>query len=221
MNRVAFSLCLIIAVGLTIAGSGIQGYYNNRWGMPIALPIAGEKLATVPENFGDWRMKSSEPWGPQVTNMLHCAGHISRVYENLNTYQTVNLAVLVGPPGPTSQHIPEICYSSKAYDIESERERFSIARGGGKADEFWGLTFRSLDAAVGLLRVAYAWSAGESWVAPDSARLSMRKHRVLYKIQLASPLPAGADLRHVDPCREFLNGFLPVLQKAMVKPSSE
>jgi hypothetical protein len=165
-------------------------------------------------------MRESQTWKQNRIDMLQCSGYIHRTYVHRKTGQAVNVAVLVGPPGPTSVHIPEICYSSEGYDIQGASQRFDVPQSGAEADEFWGVTFRSLNQSIGLLQVGYGWSDGGRWVAPDHPRISFGRRPLLYKLQLAVVCPTSTDIRHYDVCRDFLADFLPVLQQSLINPSS-
>jgi hypothetical protein len=220
MNRIALCICVVVAAALTVAGAAIQGSYSSRGGTPSALAAAGQRLQSIPQAVGPWRMRESETWNQKRIDMLQCSGYIHRTYVHRKTGQAVNVAVLVGPPGPTSVHIPEICYKSEGYDIAGASQRFEVPRRGADADEFWGVTFRALNQHIGLLQVGYGWSDGGPWVAPDHPRVSFGGRPLLYKLQLAVVCPASSDIRHYDVCRDFLADFLPVLQQSLVKPSS-
>lgn len=215
-----FAICLIAAIGVSIAGAVIQGGYSNRWGQSAVLEAASKNLETIPKEFGPWQWQASETWKPEVVDMLQCSGYIHRIYVHRKTGQEVRVAVFVGPPGPTSVHIPEVCYTSKNYDIEGKRTQFEVTDN-GRQDAFWGVTFRSMDPGMGLLKVAYAWSDGGSWAAPDHPRFMFASNPILYKIQLAVPSPISTDIQSYDVCQEFLKDFLPILEQVQVKPSSE
>ena len=103
------------------------------------------------------------------------------------------------------------------YDIEGKRARLDVGPSDAGGDQFWGVTFRSLDPASGILRVVYGWNGGDRWVAPDNPRFTLRASRALYKMQLAARLPTGADPRDHDPCADFLEAFLPILDKALLE----
>jgi hypothetical protein len=63
----------------------------------------------------------------------------------------------------------------------------------------------------------WAWSIGKHWSADADPRFKHAGQPYLYKIQLSSPLPAGVDLQAGDPCKKFLDDFLPVARKCMIE----
>ncbi|MHB1035990.1 MAG: exosortase-associated EpsI family protein [Pirellulales bacterium] len=221
MKRLFPYLALAIVLGLTVAAGVIQGRLSNRWGQPAELLAAAEKLAAVPKQFGGWELQSQEALSPEVRAELQCAGYLNRTYLNRTTGQSVNVAVLVGPPGPTSVHTPEICYSSREYEQTSDSKRFEIAGPAGRSDVFWGLSFRAHTVMGDVLRVGYAWSDGGPWQAPDQPRIRFGARPVLYKIQLAGRMPPGGDAQPADPCAAFLRDFVPVLDRFLLKPQTD
>ena len=56
---------------------------------------------------------------------------------------------------------------------------------------------------------------------PTDARFAFVGWPYLYKLQLSSKLPAGADLKTGDTCREFLKDFVPVVRQYLTEPSRQ
>lgn len=212
-------IALSAALLLTISGATIQGRYTHRWSTPTALPGAAKRLLTIPKQFQDWKCVDTRTLNQKTISLLQCAGYINYIFENTKTGQSINVAIIVGPSGPTSVHIPEICYSARRYDIESPRTQFHILDKDGRQDDFWNVVFRSLDPGMGLLTVAYAWFGSDSWVAAENPRISLNHYPVLYKLQLASQLPAYETPHSRNPCKDFLTDFLPILDKVVTNPT--
>ena len=71
-----------------------------------------------------------------------------------------------------------------------------------------------------LRRVCYGWSAGEGWHAPDHPRIELAGYPYLYKLDVTAEAAATAQAGEgIDPCREFLDVFLPALQPYLASPS--
>jgi hypothetical protein len=206
---------VILVVVLTVLSGVIQGRMSNRWGPPRAVLAAAEKLDDIPSQFGDWRLTSSDEIIQSTLKMLECTGYILRTYENQATGEAVRMSVLLGPSGPMSVHTPEICYSSRDYTVHEERHQVPIEID-GSSESFWALTFQSNSLDADMLRVYYAWNAGDRWSAPEDPRFAFADRPFLYKIQLASQLPPGADLEAVDPCHKFLKDFVPLARSYLV-----
>jgi len=221
-KRAPLVLGLAAVAALTLLGGAIQGRLRYRWGPPEALRAAVvDKLEEVPAAFGGpqndrWQRKSSGVLADDTLEMLECWGYILRTYENRGTGELVSVSVLVGPVGPISVHSPEICYSSQNYVKLGKRQPVTIQSGEEQDDQFWALTFKAKTLQEDLLRVYYAWTTNEHWSAPEEARFAFLGSPYLYKIQLATELPAEAGLKDSDTCREFLRDFLPVLRPHLI-----
>lgn len=216
-RRCVLPIGVLLVACLTLASGAIQGRMSNRWGVPADLLAAGNKLEDIPSQFGNWQLQSSEELDEPVAKMLDCAGYLVREYLNKESGQTVKVAVLLGRPGPMSVHRPEICFSSRDYEQQGDRQRVAIPSAGSeKDDEFWAVTFRANNLEADMLSTYYGWSKGRRWRAVDDPRFTFADTPFLYKIQLASLLPPGVDPQTYDPCRQFLTDFLPVASPFLV-----
>ena len=219
MKRALFiTFATFLVAGLTAASGMIHGRLTNRWGQPPAMLAAAEQLKGVPTQFGDWRMLDEEKMGETAEIMLELAGYVNRNYEN-EKGQVVHVAVLLGPAGRISVHTPEICFSSRDYYPKDQRKRTPIPtkKSADEPEDLWRLTFKSRKISGHLMLVYYGWSRGGRWSATEGARWEYAGSPYLYKIQLASQLPPGQTLDK-DPCKDFLDDFLPVLQPYLVAP---
>lgn len=205
-----------LVAALTLLSGMVHGRLSHRWGPSRNLLAAAEKLQGVPTRIGDWQLESSQALDETVRESLECAGYLQQTYRNETTRQRVAVAVLLGPSGPISVHTPEICYSSTDYAIEEPRQRVAFDNGQALGDQLWATTFRSPDLQAAVLRVYYGWSDGGAWMADDNPRFAFAGRPHLYKIQVAGQVPAGELAESLDPCRQFLTSFLPVLKDHLV-----
>jgi Protein of unknown function (DUF3485) len=207
---------LFAATALTGAAGWFDARLSNRWSTPHELEVAAQRLAEVPTRVGDWQMQSTSPLTPDVEKMLQCVGNFNRSYVNTATREVVDVAAIVGPPGPTSSHTPEICYTSHDH-IELDKPTPVSIRPQERPDEdFWRMTFKANDLDGARLRVYYAWSdASGVWTAAQYPRFKYGGQPLLYKIQLASHWDESKESEGGDPCRRFLESFLPALDKAL------
>ncbi len=203
-----------VLILLTLSSGLIHGRLSGRWGQAEILASAGKRLNALPKrDLGDWRLVEEQPFEESVIAMLECTGHTARVYENRKTGGRVTMFVIVGPHGPTVAHTPDICYSSREYDIHREREKRGLKSPDGKRHTFWVMTMKSKsEVDPHFLRVWYAWSDGELWSAKDHPRWDYLGTPRLYKIQLAARIPEEDS---ADPIESFLASFLPELQEKM------
>jgi hypothetical protein len=217
MQRHLYILSVVLVAGLTLAGAVVHGRMRNRWGVSEEMRAAAAQLSQIPRQFGPWRLESTEQMDDVAINMLECEGYTVGRYVHQRTGEAVQVTLLVGPAGPISVHTPEVCMASDAYRQIGERQRIQIPN---SDNEFWAVPFRSNNLRVDILRVYYAWSTGGRWSAPDDARFAFAKYPYLYKIQLACSLQPGTNVTENDPCRKFLQDFLPIAEQAMLEPSA-
>jgi len=223
MNKSLPIIAIAVLAALTFASGMIHGHMSDRWGLPQDMRKEAQKLDKIPDMFGAWTLVegSKEEFDERVTNILECAGSTVRTYRNGDTNAVVQVAVFVGPPGPTSLHTPEICYPARDNQQIEDRQRVTIAEDEDSEDAFWALTFQSNNLERDKIRVYYAWSPGDHWSATDNPRFAYASHPHLFKIQLSSNLPAMADLGETDPCRDFLEEFVPVLAECLAGTPAE
>jgi hypothetical protein len=217
MKSIMFGVILVAV--LTIVSGMVQGRMSNRWGPTQDMQIAAKQLEKLPAQFGNWRLLTSQEMSEDAINQLECAGYVNRTYTNRQTGETVNMALIIGPAGPTAVHTPEICYSSRAHKQIAPRECVTLLDRSNQEDNFWSLTFRSTGVNADTLQVYYAWSTGDHWLAAGNPRFSLAGQPYLYKIQLASRAALFADLKTNDPCKNFLQDFLPVAKQYLIEPS--
>lgn len=200
---------LFLAVTLTLTGGALFGQYSQRWGPPPDLQAAAAQLELMPEAIGPWRVVEAKSLDESIVGMLECAGHVNRQYLNGESGAVVKIFAIVGPPGPTAVHTPEVCYSSRAYEKTATRELESIKSSTGVEHAFWRIDFSSRNLMASKLRVYYAWSRGQRWEASEAPRYQHAGAPLLYKIQLAANTPPDAIMKgQEDPCREFLEALI-------------
>jgi hypothetical protein len=213
-------LAVVLVAAVTVLSGVLQGRMRNRWGPSADTLAAAEKLKEMPREFGDWRFQSSGKLGETAMSQLEPAGYLVSNYEN-RAGEVVSVTLLLGPPGPTSVHTPEVCLSSQNYKSLGERKPVAIRRADGSSDELWTLDYRAGNIRGDQLRMYYGWSAGGRWSATPDPRFFFAGQPYLYKIQLSCGLPAPAGGQPSDACRKFLDDFLPVARKCMIEPSTK
>jgi hypothetical protein len=212
-------IAILVLCTVTVATGWVNGRLSNRWGESVDLVAAGQRLEAVPDRVGNWEMQFSRPFEDDVVEMLQCAGHFNRAYVNSLTGETVTVELLVGPPGPTAAHTPEICYSSRNHEITEESNAVQTRPAASPDETFWRMTLRSTDIEQRLQRVYYSWCGPDGcWRAAKNPRFEYGGQGLLYKVQLASELREAQDAD--DPCRRFLQDFLPALQASQFKAAS-
>ena len=211
MFRVVNTILLAAGLGLTLAAGLLHGRISQRWSRDQQMLVSGQRLPEFPTAFGRWKMEESIELPDAVLHELQCAGYFVRRYSDKETGQSVMVSVLVGPAGPISVHIPEICYSSRDWQLLGTRQRSRVRDQGNNEFEFWSLTMESRGLDGGLLRVAYAWSPDGRWRAVESPRFTFAGQPRLFKFQLATAMQSGES--EVEPEDFFLEQFVPALNQ--------
>ncbi len=201
-------IALALGVVLTLTGGVLYGRYVQRWNAPAELTASAAELAKLPRDIGRWTAVEDLPIEEFALQMLESAGYVHRRYLNRDSGQSIRLVILVGPPGPTAVHTPEICFSSRAYEITNNRMRTSIEAASGQQHSFWHVDFTTRNAFADGLRVYYAWSRGSEWKASESPRFELAGGPLLYKIQLASYVSPYKGDDTADPGQQFLEEFV-------------
>src|SRR5262249_41179294 len=159
---------------------------TQRWGPVPDLVAAAKHLKDFPKQIGDWQLLSEQTIEESTVQMLSCAGYANRQYVNRKTGQTVWLAGMLGPGGPFSVANPEICYSSRAYQIQDARTAISLTDSAERTHTFWSVFFRGMTPSTDQLHVCYAWYGKSSWEASTSPRFEFAGAPLLFKLQIAA-----------------------------------
>jgi hypothetical protein len=200
-------LTLLVAVLVTLIGGVLYGNYSYRWGPSTRLRSAASLLREMPAAIGPWVLSEELSLPTYALEMLECAGYVHRRYVHRDTGQAISMAVIVGPPGPTAVHTPEICYSSRAYEQAAQRKRIEVTPVSGAPHSFWYVEFTTTNVMADGLRVYYAWSTGEQWQAARYPRFEFAAVPYLYKLQLAAPIAPQLDAASSDMGRDFLKSL--------------
>ena len=201
------------AAAALIATGLVHGFWTNRWVEDRVALTAAERLKNVPMTIGEWQAVTIDVApGPGV------AGAMQRAYTNKRLGVTVNIALVNGQPGPVATHTPEACYGAAGYDV-GRREAFRMDTE-GRSSQFWTSdATRARATEESRLRLYWAWSAGKGWVASEDARKEFDRFRtpVLHKLYVIRELGAfETNVRAKDEaCVQFLDAFVPVLEKAL------
>lgn len=212
-TQARFLILLTIGVLLTVSAGYVYGRYSLRWGPSVDLVGAGEYLQTMPRQIDAWQMVDELSMKESAVDMLQCAGYIYRRYINQKTGDTINIALIVGPPGPIAVHTPEVCYSSRAYTLLDSNSTMTLDGSPGDSHSFWKTTFRPNQIVADQLRVYYAWATrptdadSATWKAMTRGRYRYGAEPLLYKLQIAGPLVRDGSVEGHDACKLFLEAL--------------
>jgi hypothetical protein len=219
MSYLRQQLPVAFLIGATLASGAIAGVFGNRWGAPATLAAAAERFDSFPEAVGSWQLEKAEPFQPVVAEILECAASTHRIYRHRETGKAIQVALHVGPPGPTSVHTPDVCLSSQDFEELGPREKLQIlstSRGGGS---FWKADYRARTLEGAAAHFIYGWSTGEGWVAAQRPRFEFVGRRLLYKLQISSPYNELDEEKGEEVYRDFLETLLPELASHVLAPS--
>ena len=220
MKYVTFPVCTLLLLASTVVAGIVHRQMTNSWKLSPTSRVAGERLAgALPQDFGNWRFDHQTEFDPAVLKILEQPVYLSRVYQNVQTGDTVTVAVIVGHPGPVAVHTPEICYSSRDYSVAGDRTTQVIAAADGRQHRLWRLSLEANQADELPLTVLYGWTTGTEWEATERPRYAFGGLSHLYKIQVAAVAPQRRGDSDFDPAQDFLTGFLSQLQPQLVESS--
>lgn len=221
MKHRSFLIYTSLLIVLAVAGAIVHGRLTDRWGGDAAeLQAAAETLQLAPRSFGNWELQSEEEFSDRVKGILNCAGSWNRKYVNRTTQQVVSVAMIVGPPGPTSSHFAGLCYNTQGFKAVSEGSRFQLESTDGNKHEFFEDNFVSPGVSGQRLQVCYSWRQIDRWWVPTIPRVAFGSHPVLYKLQVAADHYAKAAQPENSSCKMFLQEFLPALEQTVFGQSN-
>jgi len=220
MKHLPIILAAVLVAGITLAAGIMHGRISERWGTAHDMAELGRKLRDIPKEFDGWRMTLDEELGENPASQLKAAGSIIRVYENPRVGR-VRIALVLGPCGPMSVHIAEVCLRGRDYREAEERQRITIQLADGTEAEMWNVVMVSGQVEGDRQRVCYGWSKGDTWHAPNSPRIQLAGNPYLYKLDVSTQVGLLESDEGADPCREFLEDLLPKLKPYLVPPSTE
>ncbi|MEO2048788.1 MAG: exosortase-associated EpsI family protein [Pirellulales bacterium] len=202
-NQTKYLILLTAGLLLTASTGYVYGHLSQRWGPSADLTASASHLQTMPQQIGDWQMLEELGMEDEVAAMLESAGDVTRRYVNQITGGHITVFVVIGPPGPIAVHTPEICYSSREYEIQDKHTKATFSSTGAESHTLWHSNFRSKRMAKSILSVYYAWSTGDTWLASESPRYQYGGEPLLYKLQIAGFL----DTTGTDPSQQFLEAL--------------
>ncbi len=205
---------IIIAAAFLVGVGYVHGKWTNRWGPSPEIAALTARFESVPMEIGDWTATPFEIGLPE-RKLAGAEAYLARVYTNPGRGATVSVLLIGGLPGKISTHTPEICYTAAGYDLGTPSaydRRYS--QDGRQAHLRTALAIRGL-ADPDALRIFWTWHASTGWAAPGEPRLAFSSERTLCKLYVVRQA-GGADVEpDHDPCNEFLDVLLPVLDRTV------
>jgi hypothetical protein len=203
---------LLAGVAVVLGTGLVHGLWTQRWSKSADLGDAVGRLASLPEDLGDWK---GGP-GDEDRESLAAAGAEGwwiRRFQHQRSGARVEVLLLCGPGGRLCVHRPEHCYRGAGYDLAVSPTRFTPAAAGKPAAEFWTACFTKEDLHGPVnLRIFWSWFGDGAWQAPGNPRWSLAHLPALYKLYVIREVPPGAGGRIEDePAADFLGLLVPAL----------
>jgi hypothetical protein len=205
-------LIAFIAVAVTLILTGVvSGLFSGRWSDDVELTALARE-ARLPASAGVWTGQEV----PSLPHELHAARAEAldrRAYVHGKHGGTATAALVFGRAGPVSVHTPEVCLPGTGFDEAGPPSRLNVPGG-----EFWVRRFRKRAVVPTPLYVAYGWSSGGTWHAPENARLQFAGSPVLYKLYITVEEPPPGQPGSEAVATDLLTALLPVLPTAPRSP---
>lgn len=201
---------------LLVAVAYVQGNWTDRWGKndPQEVLHRVDALKQVPMSFGRWQGKDDQLDERQL-KIAKVSGVVQRTYRNVDTGQEVSIYLATGKARSISVHTPDKCYAAAGFRLADDQVTVPVKFGEDKSAEFYTGHFRkdSPEGAVHL-RIFWSWNADGTWTAPGVPKVTFAKYPALYKLYAIRMIRPGEQFATEDPAVEFLQEFLPILEKA-------
>lgn len=219
------NLSIVIALAL-LAAAGLADRwlrYSRAHSQPLAFAIG--RVKALPDRLGNWDGHAVEVDQALVKTSLAHASRIA-LFQDHQSGQKVNFAVLASYPGLVTDHLPEQGFSAIGLTLETgsiRRHKLAELTDGRVHGELVSMDFRDPRSAEPV-RVWQGWYDGKSWSRPDWARVRFATLPALYQFQVWSYLvrdPLSDDPAALsDPGRKFLVETLAELTSRLGEPGS-
>lgn len=214
MKFMTQSFLVILVLAATIGAAIVHGQKSYRWGTNEKLIALTKVVNEFPAEVGEWRQINELELNYTTQSLLNCFASFVRIYENSQTGETYQVALLLGPTGPLSVHTPDVCYNSVEFQVYEPRTKISST---DETDQFWSIYFQSRDVDGEFLQSVYAWLDEDDWKAPDSSRTGFAGKPYLFKLQIAAGNDDWTKIENNDSIKTFLDEFTTLFDERLDK----
>jgi hypothetical protein len=206
----------MVVAAVLIAGAGLlHGTWTNRWRPSGAVTALAGRIQSVPKEIGDWKVTASFELRPAEIAMVGAAGYVSWQYTNASRGVSVSVLLLGGLPGKISTHPPDVCYRGGGYTLDSPSPYVYRYGPDGRQAEFATMTAAREGTNPSTQRIFWAWNASKGWLAPQAPRWQFAAEPALCKLYVIREISGVIVDPASDPCNDFLNVFLPELDRIL------
>jgi hypothetical protein len=225
-------LPLLLALAILLASGVVHGVWTGRFGPSPDMTAAAARLDKVPSVVGQWTA-TELPMDKEQLEAAEAAGFVHRQYIRHpdsagESPVAVKVLILCGRTGPIAVHPPTVCFTSQGMKQVTPEQRTRVAdKNSPRPHELFETEFAKHTPEQSVnLQTFWTWTATGHWQAPSSTRFTFARHPFLYKLYVTRELLpaevrelAGADSQQTDqqtdPSLEFLDEFLPALNRAL------
>jgi hypothetical protein len=215
VQKLALATAIVALLGSRlIPGPGMERPEDQE-----ALCAAAAKFAGVPGAVGPWQGEAPLTLTPEVIQVGRLAGYVWRRYRHCVTGDAVTVLLVCGSPEPIALHGPDVCYRGIGYRLVGQPLPCTVRPPLLKQPaEFWTASFRKASATIPeQIRIYWSWNARGTWEAAESPLRTFASSPFLYKLYVVSDATRAESEApgDKDPCKDFMNLFLPELQKSL------
>ena len=214
MNKLTIAAAAILTI---VFGLGHRAISDG--GLSEGIELSQDQVDQLPDQIDVWTITNREEISGAALELLECTAHGNLAYRNVETEANVILTLMSGPSGPLAAHTPEVCYSSKAYVIDSVPELLEIDLADGNKCELRVVNLVPRSDTHEPLTVIYGWHDGTTWKAPAPtwARAVYAGTQSIVKLQVAIATTGDSSVASTKDrqtqLRDFLDNFIPIVNK--------
>lgn len=209
-----FAPSIVFAI-LVVASGIVHGLRTERWTQSKNVEEAVRRIDDIPLEFGDWK-GTSQPLDARDLARGGIKGHLFCHFRNKRTGAAFSVLLVCGRSGPISVHTPDVCYEGAGYTAIGSHVAHEVPLNDKESFQCRRLRFRKpTGLSASQLEIYWAWNGGEGWSGPENPRLILARHPALYKMYVIREVSPREKSGTIDPYTDFLQDFLPVLNRAL------
>lgn len=204
--RISAAVVLIVGAGL------VHGAWTDRWHSSPELSALAKRFESVPMEIGGWKGTAFE-MPPKELAMAGAVACLARRYSSPSRGVAVTVLLVGGLPANIASHTPDICYPGAGYHLNPPAP-FSCRYGRDQRPaEFQTAVAAREGTNPSILQIFWSWNASKGWQTPDNPRWSFASQPALCKVYFIRETAGAVVDPASDPCNDFMNVFLPELEK--------
>ncbi len=193
MTKILTLIPVVVAGGLIIAVTYVQGEWSQRWSTEPEEEMSqlAARYQDIPKEFGDWVGEDLQ-YNPGELELAGAKANVSRRYRNKETGLVVSVYMICGYSRDVAVHTPDACYVGRGHVMERRpvSQPFNLGADVSTLKTSTFLKETGKDATH--QRIFWGWNRGGRWEAPHSPRWKYGGRSILNKIYLIASVPGGS-----------------------------